>query len=57
LLAGVSIQDVIRRIGKTTDAGERAALVLCLGGFGEDAITPASRKSITALLIGLYRNE
>jgi formylglycine-generating enzyme required for sulfatase activity len=53
----ISIQDVIRRIGKTTDAGERAALVLCLGGFGENAITPASRKSMTALLIGLYRND
>jgi formylglycine-generating enzyme required for sulfatase activity len=58
-LAGgrVSVKDVIHQIGKTTDAGERAALILSLGGFGEDAIAPASRKSIIALLIGLYRND
>jgi hypothetical protein len=49
-LAGgrVSVKDVIHQIGKTTDAGERAALILSLGGFGEDAIAPASR-SMNAL--------
>ena len=54
---GVSVKDVIHQIGKTTDAGERAALILSVGGFGSDAIAPASRKSIIALLIGLYRND
>lgn len=56
-VSGIPVQAVINRLQITTDAGERAALILCLGEFDEQAIALANRKSLTALLIALYRDD
>jgi formylglycine-generating enzyme required for sulfatase activity len=54
---GIPVQVVMSRLRKTTDAGERAALILSLGEFTEQQIAVAKRKAITAFLLALYRND
>jgi len=56
-VSGIPVQDVMSRIGKTTDAGERAALILSLGGFSEHALALGDCKFLTVLLMDLYRND
>jgi len=48
---------VVKRLRTVTDAGERAALVLSLGGFTEKRLPEALRKSITGSLVELYRTD
>lgn len=54
---GISIQTVIQRIKQTTDTGERAALILSLGGYGNSAMVQAQLRTITPLLFDLYGKD
>lgn len=56
-VGGIPVPVVINRIRKAADAGQRAALILSLGEFSEQIIAAADRKSTTALLLALYRND
>ena len=48
---------VVNRLRTATDAGERSALILSLGGFTEAQLPQAKRRSFARTLIGLYRND
>jgi formylglycine-generating enzyme required for sulfatase activity len=53
----IQAQTVVTRLRIAKDPGERAALVLCLGGFTEQQLPEARRKSLVRELIGLYRTD
>jgi formylglycine-generating enzyme required for sulfatase activity len=50
-------QLLVHRLGDTRDAGERAALILSLGGFTEPQLPQSQRKVLGSTLIGIYRND
>jgi formylglycine-generating enzyme required for sulfatase activity len=53
----VPIQAVIQQLKRTSDAGERAALILSLGGYGDRTIASAQRQIIASFLLDLYRTD
>jgi formylglycine-generating enzyme required for sulfatase activity len=53
----IQTEAVMNRLHDTEDAGERAALILSLGGFTEQQLPEPKRKSLAAKLIELYRND
>ena len=57
LAARVPVQAVIQRIKGTPDAGERAALILSLGGYSESTIASGQRQIIISFLSNLYRTD
>lgn len=54
---GIPVQAVTSRLLKTTDPGERAALILALGEYGRQSFGGTLRNLITARLVVLYRND
>jgi formylglycine-generating enzyme required for sulfatase activity len=57
LADSVPIRAVIQEIKRTSDAGERAALILSLGGYGDSTIASAQRQIIASFLFDLYRTD
>jgi hypothetical protein len=57
LAGSIPIQAVIQQIRRTPDAGERAALILSLGGYGDSTVAPSQRQIIASFLLNLYRTD
>lgn len=53
----IQAQAVANRLRAAKDAGERAALILSLGGFTEQQLPQAKRKTLGTILIGIYRTD
>jgi formylglycine-generating enzyme required for sulfatase activity len=53
----IQAQAVANRLRSAKDSGARAALILSLGGFTEQQLPQAKRKTLGAMLIGLYRTD
>lgn len=53
----IQAQALVNRLLDVEDAGERAALILSLGGFTEQQLPQAKRKTLGAMLTGIYRSD
>jgi formylglycine-generating enzyme required for sulfatase activity len=57
LAGSVPIQAVIQQIKRTPDGGERAALILSLGGYGDRTTASTQRQIVASFLLDLYRTD
>jgi len=57
LSGAIQAQAVANLLGAAKDPGERAALILSLGGFTEQQLPQAKRRAIGAMLTGIYRTD
>jgi formylglycine-generating enzyme required for sulfatase activity len=57
IAGSVPIQEVTQQIRRTPDAGERAALILSLGGYNDSTIASRQRQIIDSFLLNLYRTD
>jgi formylglycine-generating enzyme required for sulfatase activity len=55
--SAITAQDVIKRLQRTQDAGERAAVVLILGGFSDAQLPKNMRARASGPLLRAYRDD
>ena len=54
---GVDAGMIVKRLDEEPDLSIRRALILSLGEYGETAISPEDRKTVTAKLQAIYRSN
>jgi formylglycine-generating enzyme required for sulfatase activity len=54
--AGVDARVLIKRLARETDPGRRQALLLSLGAYRPDALSPAERERLLAQVLHLFEN-